>query len=136
MRKVKDLKTYYFECDCHTQEHTIGVAFDIDNKEVMMFVQLPQKKNFLQRLRSAFLYLFARPEVSGPWEELIMNEEKFMDFYNMMTRYTYTAGIINKSAHKIKKALHDHNNGHKNSAISSETHKTGDVLSKYTKQGK
>ena len=136
MKRVKDLKSYYFECDCHSQEHTIGVAFDIENKEMMLFTQLARNKGFFKRLVLGIKYILGMESKYGQWDETLMQEEKFLELYNVMTRFTYTAGIRDKSAKKIKTALVDISKGEKNSVISSGTHHAANrnVLDKYKKE--
>lgn len=136
MKKVKDLKTYYFECDCHSQEHTIGVAFDTEHKEMMLFTQLAKNKGFFKRLVLGVKYILGMETPYGQWDETLMQEEKFVEFYNLMTRFSYTAGIRDKSAKKIQAALTDISKGEKNSVVPGGTHTQVErnVLSKYKKE--
>lgn len=134
MKAVKDSKTYYFQCDCSSQEHTVGVTFDIENKEMTLEVQLARFKGFFGRLWLATKYVFGYQCKYGHWDVATMNEEKFLAMYNTMTRYMYTAGIKDKSKQKITQALQKHNKGEKNPMINA-THNEAkrDVLSKYSK---
>ena len=134
MKAVKDAKTYYFQCDCSSQEHTVGVTFDIENKEMTLDVQLHQWQPFYKRLWNAIKYIFGYQCKYGHWDTTVMNEEKFLALYNTMTRFMYTAGIKDKSKQKITQALQKHNKGEKNTMINS-THneEKRDVLSKYSK---
>ena len=133
MKKVKQNKTYYFQCNCSSQEHTFGVEFDIEEKEVAIHLQLTQPRNFLRRLVIAVKYLFGYECRYGHWDVTLMNEEKFMDFYNIMTRYVYTAGFTNKAAIKIKQALQEVKDGKRNTAIPNGLHSKEDVTEKYRK---
>lgn len=138
MKKVKDLKAYYFECDCHSQEHTIGVAFDIENKEMMLFTQLARNKGFFKRLVLGVKYILGMDSPYGQWDETLMQEDKFLELYNVMTRFSYTAGIRDKSAKKIQTALAGISKGEKNSVVSTGMHNSQErnVLnnSKYKKE--
>ncbi len=136
MKKVKDLKTYYFQCACSSQDHTVGITFDIEEKEMSFEVQLHQWKPFYKRLWSAVKYLFGYECKYGHWDTSVMNEEKFLELYNLMTRFSYTAGIRDKSAKKIQNALTDISKGEKNSVVPTGTHNTAErnVLSKYKKE--
>ena len=126
MKKVKDLKTYYFECSCHSQEHTFGMAFDVENKEVMMFNQLTPRAGLVRRIINALKYIVKADIPTGQWEETLLSEEKFVELYNIMTRFAFTAGIRDKSIHKIKSALNDVANGKPNSMVTG-SHRLGDV---------
>ncbi len=133
MKKVKDLKTYYFECSCHTQEHTFGMAFDVDNKEVMMFNQLTAGVGFFGRIKNALKYILKMDVPTGQWEETLLNEEKFVELYNIMTRFAFTAGIKDKSAKKIQAALGEVNKGNPNSMVTG-SHRLGDITNTLKKK--
>lgn len=135
MKKVQDNKTYYFQCDCSSQEHTFGMEFDAAEKEVVIHVQLCQYRSIWKRLVVAVKYVFGYECKYGHWDTTMMNEEKFMDLYNLMTRFIYTAGFTNKAAIKIKQGLQDIKSGKKNSAVPSGLHSEADRTnqSKYKK---
>lgn len=126
MKNVKDNKTYYFQCDCSSQEHTIGIDFDTVEKEVALHVQLSQYRNVFKRIWVAIKYVCGYESKYGHWDVTLMNEEKFMDLYNLMSRYIYTAGFTNKAALKIKAALKDMQDGGKNSAAPNGLHSAAD----------
>jgi hypothetical protein len=127
MKKVKDMKTYYFQCDCSSQQHTVGITFDIDEKEMSFEVQLSKYHGFWGRLVRAIRYVLGYQCKYGHWDTTIMNEEKFVELYNVMTRFAHTAGIRDKSAKKIQTALKDINSGKPNSMVSGRTHVLNDV---------
>lgn len=126
MKNVKENKTYYFQCDCSSQEHTIGIDFDTVEKEVALHVQLFQYHSFFKRVVLAVRYIFGYQCKYGHWDTTLMNEEKFMDLYNLMSRYIYTAGFQNKAAIKIKAALQDLRDGKKNSIVPNGLHSDAD----------
>src|ERR1700740_2196253 len=128
MKKVKDLKTYYFQCDCRSQEHTLGITFDIDEKEMIFEVQLARHHGFFGRVVRALKYVFGYECKYGHWDTTMMSEETFVELYNIMTRFAFTAGIKDKAAKKIQTALNEHNNGTTpNSVINGRTHAQNDV---------
>lgn len=134
MKSVKNDKTYYFQCDCSSQEHTFGVEFDVENKEVSMHMQLVKHPSIFKRIVVAVKYIFGyTTRFGGHWDLAIMNEERFMDFYNIMSRYVYTAGFTNKAAIKIKHALNDLKDGKKNSMVPNGNHYLADKTKKYKK---
>lgn len=135
MKTVKNNKTYYFQCDCSSQEHTLGIEFDTEEKEVCFHVQLSQYRGFFGRLVVAVKYLFGYECKYGHWDTALMNEEKFMDLYNLMTRFIYTAGFTNKAAIKIKQGIQEIKSGKKNSAVPQGLHSAADRTnqSKYKK---
>ena len=129
------MATYYFQCDCSSQEHTIGITFDIDEKEMAFEVQLARHHGFFGRLILAVKYLFGYECKYGHWDTTLMSEEKFVELYNIMTRFAHTAGIRDKSAKKIQTALNDIKGGKTNSMVSANNHITGDLTNspKYKK---
>jgi len=126
MKKVKDNKTYYFQCECSSQDHTVGISFDAEEKEVTLHTQLAQHNNIFKRLVLAVKYVLGQTPSYGHWDTTMMNEEKFMDLYNLMSRFIYTAGFTNKSAIKIKQSLQDIKSGQKNSAVPQGLHTQAD----------
>lgn len=99
MKKVKDSKTYYFQCQCASQEHTIGITFDIKEKEMTFEVQLAKYHGFFGRVFLAIKYIFGYECKYGHWDVTIMNEEKFIELYNIMNRFIYTT---NKPCNLVK----------------------------------
>lgn len=126
MKNVKYNKTYYFQCDCASQEHTIGIDFDTVDKEVALHTQLFQHRNVFKRVWVAIKYVFGYECKYGHWDTMIMNEEKFMDLYTLMSRYIYTAGFTNKAAIKIQAALKDLKEGKKNTMVPNGVHSNAD----------
>lgn len=135
MKKVKDNKTYFFECECHSPDHVIGMSFDAEEKEVTLHTQLAQHNNIFKRIVLAVKYVFGYSPQYGHWDTTMMNEEKFMDLYNLMTRFIYTAGFTNKAAIKIKQGIQEIKSGKKNSAVPQGLHTEADRTnqSKYKK---
>lgn len=135
MKKMED-KFHVFECSCLTPGHSLRVVFDTDTKKVYVETQLTQY-GFFKRLYYGFKYIFgARSKYSdGHWEETVIKEEDFVDLFDLMSLYSYKAGIRNKSAKKIKKALDDVAEGKENSAVKFGLHteKERDILAKKQK---
>jgi hypothetical protein len=136
MKTVKDNKTYYFQCDCSSQEHTLGIEFDTDEKEVCFHVQLCQYRNIFQRIVVAVKYVFGYKSKYGHWDTTLMNEEKFMDLYNLMGRYIQTAGFVAKGKLKIQKSLNDISKGQSNTAVPNGLHSEAnrDMIQKRAKK--
>lgn len=136
MKTVKDNKTYYFQCDCDSQEHTIGIEFDVENKEVCMHVQLARYHGFFGRLKNAIKYLFGYQCKYGHWDTTIMSEQTFMDLYNLMGRYVQTAGFVAKGKHKIQQSLKEIEKGKPNTAVPHGLHSevTRDMIQKKAKK--
>lgn len=126
MKTVKNNKTYYFQCDCSSQEHTLGIEFDTEEKEVCFHVQLSQYRGFFGRLVVAVKYLFGYECKYGHWDTVLMNEEKFMDLYNLMGRYIQIAGFQVKGKLKIQKGLNDISKGKSNPIVPNGLHSEAD----------
>jgi hypothetical protein len=118
MKKVKDSKTYYFQCDCQSQEHTVGITFDIDEKEMCFEVQLSRYHGFFGRVLQAVKYIFGYQCKYGHWDTTLLNEQKFIELYNIMGRFAFTAGIKDRSGkEKIQSALKEVSTGKPNSLL-------------------
>jgi len=66
----------YFECDCHSPEHTLKFEFDDDEKFPLIFIsvflsELPWRK----RLVEAVKYVFGYKCRYGHFEEFILKKE-------------------------------------------------------------
>jgi len=136
MKKVKDNKTYFFECECSSPDHVLGISFDAQEKEVTIHTQLMQPNNVFKRIVLAVKYVLGYTESYGHWDTTMMNEEKFMDLYNLMTRYIFTVGFTNKAAIKIKQSLQDIKSGQKNSAVPQGLHSQADRTNQQNKYKK
>jgi hypothetical protein len=136
MKKVKDLKTYYFECSCYTQDHVLGIAFDIEDKEMYIFTQLNPHVGFFTRLLYAAKYVlgFRAKTGTGHWEETLLMEDKIVELQQLLNRFAITSGFQNKGSKQINKAINQINNGKPNTLLPA-THKE-DLKNKQQQQRK
>jgi hypothetical protein len=70
--EFKPIETEYFDCDCHSSDHTIRFIYtpaEIDWKpELHVEVQLCRTKNIFQRILSAIKYIFGYECRYGHWD--------------------------------------------------------------------
>lgn len=68
------METKYFECQCHTPEHTIHFTID-DDGEVYASVFLHQYRSFYHRLWIAVKYVFGYKCQFGHWDNTVFKSE-------------------------------------------------------------
>lgn len=64
------LKTYHFDCECISCDHTIRFVYvnDEDCPELYVETQLNRTKNFFQRVWAAIKYVFGYECKYGHWD--------------------------------------------------------------------
>jgi len=72
-------KISYHECSCHSSEHTIRFLFDEDEDDLYLEVQLCQTKNFFQRIKAAFKYMFGHQCRYGHWDCVSLDKDTTRD---------------------------------------------------------
>lgn len=127
-------KTTYIECACTSTEHTLCLRGFPEEKELYINLQLPKQK-FFKRLIAGIKYIFGYQSRYGHWDECLLDEEKFCEFFNKMVLFAHQAGIKQPTAKKIKSALNEITNGKTNSAVPDGLHSEKDrnVLAKHKK---
>jgi len=68
-------ETEFFECDCHSDEHTIKFVYDEENNEFYLSVYLNQYRNLLQRIWVAIKYVFGYKSRYGDWDCWTLQEQ-------------------------------------------------------------
>jgi len=115
---MEDLKKLHFECDCHSDEHRISIAFDIEDKQAYLSTFLP-RLGFFKRLYHGARYILGYASKYGQFEETILSDEKLTELQKILKQYkAYSSG---GSAGKIRQALDDIDAGKRNPAYSSKT---------------
>ena len=67
--------SYFFECICAHDEHTIRFTLDKEEKEIYVSVFLGNHRNFFQRLWLAIKYTFGYKSRYGYFGNWTMNQD-------------------------------------------------------------
>lgn len=62
----------YYECECHSEEHTISFVYDEEDNEIYLATFLNQYRNFFGKLLVAFKYIFGYKCKYGHWDTTII----------------------------------------------------------------
>jgi hypothetical protein len=92
------LRTEYFECSCHSADHTVRIMLDpgdIDEKnpkhswppEVYIEVQLGDYPNFFRRAWRGLKYVFGYKSKYGHWDTTILKHEDIPRLRNVLDQY-------------------------------------------------
>ena len=65
----------FFECDCHSDEHTLKFTFDQEENELHTSVFLHQYRGFWRRLWVAVRYVCGYKSRFGHWDCFILRAE-------------------------------------------------------------
>ena len=72
---IEPLKPQYFECDCHSSEHTLRFAWDDEDNSIYTTVFLSQYHRFFKRVWMALKYMFGHQSRYGHFDCFIMQPE-------------------------------------------------------------
>ena len=81
--------TYYFECACYSDEHTLKFVYDKKEQEIYTSVFLYDYHRWYQRLWIAIKYLFGYKCKYGHWDTFLMRPEdldRFIDMFSTMKK--------------------------------------------------
>ena len=85
MRRVKLLDgSYFFECKCGTDEHTLRFTLDKKDREIYTSIFLNNYRNIFQRLFVAIKYIFGYKCEYGHWDCWIMRDEDIQELSKML----------------------------------------------------
>lgn len=69
------MNTHYFECKCHSDEHTIKFSYDEEDNELYLSVFLNQYRNLFKRIWVAFRYVMGYKCRYGNWDCTLFKDE-------------------------------------------------------------
>jgi hypothetical protein len=69
---IEALEPQYFECACHSPEHTLRLIWDDEDNEIYAEVHLHHYQHFLKRLWMAVKYVCGYTCRYGHWDCFIM----------------------------------------------------------------
>ena len=72
MDELTPLDAQYFDCSCHSPEHTLRFVWDDEDNEIYTEVYLCHHRNFFQRLWAALKYVCGHTSKYGHWDCFIM----------------------------------------------------------------
>ncbi len=67
--------TEFFECACHSDEHTLKFSYDPDENELFTSVYLNQYRHIWKRIWGAIKYVFGYPSKYGHWDCFLLRTE-------------------------------------------------------------
>jgi hypothetical protein len=78
--KMESLKSEFFECECHSDEHVVKFTPDLEddntlNWRIYVSVYLNQYRTIWGRLKTAVKYLFGYKCKYGQWDTAILTPE-------------------------------------------------------------
>ena len=79
----------YFECECHSDEHTLKFKLfpDIEEPELYTSVYLRQWRPWYKRIWVAIKYIFGYKSKYGDFDCFSMKREDASKFYNLAKKY-------------------------------------------------
>ena len=89
---IKDEELRYFECDCHSRDHTIcGQMFDFDEQGVLLSLslRLTPEYHWYKRIWKAIKYIFKSEGNLYMYEETLLNDSlpKLKEFIDSICEY-------------------------------------------------
>ena len=72
---IEPMKPQYFECACHSTEHTLRFVWDDSENTIYTEVFLHQYRNFFKRIWVALRYVFGYKCRYGHWDCFLLNPE-------------------------------------------------------------
>lgn len=76
----------YFECQCHSPEHTLKFVYDSENKELYSEIFLNQYRNFFKRSWVAIKYIFGYKCKYGHFDCFIFKNDDIVKFKNLLEK--------------------------------------------------
>lgn len=73
----EEMKKFYLECDCHSNDHTVWFLSDKDEKygdDLYIHTSLQTHHGFWKRVRIAFRYVFRKDYLNFPYIDLMISE--------------------------------------------------------------
>jgi hypothetical protein len=102
--------TEFFECSCHSDEHTLKFTLDMDefgsceNPELYTTVFLNDWIPWYSRIFVAIMYIFGYKSKYGHWDYFSLKEQDADRLINLLTRYKVA---FNKNNQTVSTAVHD-----------------------------
>ena len=91
---IEEPITEYFECDCHSHEHTLRLSIVYDKEvpdcEIYAHIFLNTYDNILKRIWTAIKYIFGYKCRYGHWDEWIISRDdakRLRDFCDKMIEF-------------------------------------------------
>lgn len=78
--------SYYYECRCDSEEHTIKFVYNEEDEEFYVSLYLDQYHNIFKRIWIAIRYLFKYKCRYGDWESWTMKEEDADRLIKMLSK--------------------------------------------------
>jgi len=80
--------SYFFECECGSDEHTLRFTLDKKDKEIYTSIFLNNYDNIFKRIFRAIKYIFGYKCKYGHWDCWIMRENDVQKLLDMLNDYS------------------------------------------------
>jgi len=79
--------SYFFECKCGSDEHTLRFVLDKEDREIYTSIFLNNYMNIFKRIFVAIKYIFGYKCKYGHWDCWIMRDEDIQRLSDMLDNY-------------------------------------------------
>lgn len=79
--------SYFFECKCGSDDHTLRFTLDKEDREIYTSVFLNNYRNIFKRLFIAIRYIFGYKCEYGHWDCWIMRNEDVQNLSKMLENF-------------------------------------------------
>jgi len=90
--------TEFFECACHSDEHTLKFMYDPDENELFTSVFLDQYHSIWKRIWIAIKYVFGYRSKYGYWDCFLLRPEDAPRLRSLIDRVIETASAPRSDA--------------------------------------
>jgi hypothetical protein len=79
--------SYFIECDCGSDEHTLRFTIDADEQTIYLSTFLCQYRSIFQRIWVAVKYVFGYKCKYGHWDVTSMSKEQVSQLKQIILKY-------------------------------------------------
>jgi hypothetical protein len=80
------METHYFECHCHSPEHTLSFHFFEDEPKMLSAYIFLSPDSFFKRIWNAIKYIFGYKCKYGHFDEFILNPKDAEKLINLLQK--------------------------------------------------
>jgi len=88
--------SYFFECGCGSDEHTLRFTLDNEDQEIYTSIFLNNYNNIFKRIFIAIKYIFGYKCKYGHWDCWIMKKDDAQKLLEMLNNYNNMGGEYGK----------------------------------------
>lgn len=80
------MKSYFFECQCSSDEHILKFIYDEEDKELYTTIYLSQYRNIFKRIWVAVRYIFGYKCKFGMWDCFLFKNEDIKELSELLKK--------------------------------------------------